>query len=171
MRLHPNSPRFRQLLDLASFYLDFPIDDHTGEPLKEDDVLGRHYEKVTQLQRLFFRHWPQLKDLALSNCAAVDKRDALRRELGALADDELARLVCRQLRLASESDPWAARREFLEEVVVSAYERRRGQRAAINAMPLYPSEAVLWDEAQCGLLGWGGSVDGVSPVSHVGMRV
>jgi hypothetical protein len=46
MRLHPNSPRFRQLLDLASFYLDFPIDDHTGEPLKEDDVLGRHYEKV-----------------------------------------------------------------------------------------------------------------------------
>jgi hypothetical protein len=108
---------------------------------------------VTQLQRLFFRHWPQLKDLALSNCAAVDKRDALRRELGALADDELARLVCRQLRLASESDPWAARREFLEEVVVSAYERRRGQRAAINAMPLYPSEAVLWDEAQ---VGWGG---------------
>ncbi|KAI8476245.1 MAG: hypothetical protein J3K34DRAFT_511964 [Monoraphidium minutum] len=136
------------LLDLATFYLDFPIDDHSGEPLREDDVLARHYDKVTQLQRLFFRHWPELRDLALSNCAATDGRDALRRGLGELDDAALARLVCGQLRLAREDDAWAGRRDFLEEVVVAAYERRRSQRAAINAMPLYPSEAVLWDEAQ-----------------------
>ena len=38
--------RFRQLLDLLAFYLDFPIDDHTGEALKEDEVTSQHYEKV-----------------------------------------------------------------------------------------------------------------------------
>jgi hypothetical protein len=37
---------FRQLLDLVAFYLEFPIDDHTGEALSEDDVTSRHYEKV-----------------------------------------------------------------------------------------------------------------------------
>jgi hypothetical protein len=38
--------RFRQLLDLLAFYVDFPIDDHTGEALTEDEVTSHHYEKV-----------------------------------------------------------------------------------------------------------------------------
>lgn len=33
-------------------------------------------------------------------------------------------------------------------VVVSAYQRRASQRAAINAMPLYPTEGLLWDTNQ-----------------------
>jgi hypothetical protein len=69
---------------------------------------------VTQLQRLLFRHWPQLQDLALANCGTVERRDELRRGLGALSDDELSRLAVTQLRLADAADPWAARREFLE---------------------------------------------------------
>ena len=31
-------------------------------------------------------------------------------------------------------------------MVVSAFEKRRSQRQAINEMPLYPNEDVLWDE-------------------------
>ena len=34
-----------------------------------------HYEKVCQLQRLMYKHWPQLKELALSNCGTVEKRE------------------------------------------------------------------------------------------------
>ena len=34
------------------------------------------------------------------------------------------------------------------EVVVSKYERRRSQTETVNAMPLYPTEAILWDENQ-----------------------
>jgi intron-binding protein aquarius len=45
-------------------------------------------------------------------------------------------------------DPWAADRGFLTEVFVSTYQRRRSQREALNALPLYPSEALLWDEGQ-----------------------
>ncbi len=37
---------FRQLVDMLAFYMAFPIDDHTGEPLAEDDVIANQYEKV-----------------------------------------------------------------------------------------------------------------------------
>lgn len=57
-----------QLVDLLRFYLSFPIDDHTGESLGEEEVTAAHYERVQQLQRLFFKHVPKLRELALSNC-------------------------------------------------------------------------------------------------------
>ena len=57
-----------QLVDLLRFYLSFPIHDHTGDPLSEDEVTASHYERVQQLQRLFFKHVPKLRELALANC-------------------------------------------------------------------------------------------------------
>ncbi|GJP44192.1 hypothetical protein CLOM_g3581, partial [Closterium sp. NIES-68] len=38
-------------------------------------------------------------------------------------------------------------RPFLEEVVVTFFEKRRSQQAALNALPLYPNEDVMWDES------------------------
>ena len=54
------------LTDLLRFYLAFPIHDHTGDPLAQEDVTAAHYERVQQLQRLFFKHVPKLKELALA---------------------------------------------------------------------------------------------------------
>ena len=51
-------------------------------------------------------------------------------------------------RLVSESDGWSARKDFLQEVLLYGYERRRFQTETINAMPLYPTETILWDENQ-----------------------
>jgi len=56
-------------VDLLRFYLSFPIHDHTGDPLSEEDVTAAHYDRVQQLQRLFFKHVPKLQELALANCA------------------------------------------------------------------------------------------------------
>ena len=47
---------FRQLVDLFAFYMAFPIDDHTGDELGEEAVARAHYERVQQLQLLFYRH-------------------------------------------------------------------------------------------------------------------
>ena len=44
-------------------------------------MTAAHYERVQQLQRLFFRHVPRLRELALANCGTVEKREVLRREL------------------------------------------------------------------------------------------
>jgi hypothetical protein len=62
---------------------------------------------VCQFQRLLFKYWPQLRDLALSNCAAACAPEGLKRALAGLQDEELQQLVCRQLRLTGEDDPWA----------------------------------------------------------------
>lgn len=37
--------------------------------------------QVCTFQRLAFKHWPQLRDLALSNCGQVEKRETLKRAL------------------------------------------------------------------------------------------
>lgn len=48
----------------------------------------------------------------------------------------------------AEDDPWAEDVDFLVEVVVSKYERQKSQTEVVNAMPLYPTEAILWDDNQ-----------------------
>lgn len=88
-------------MDLFSFYMAFPIDDHTGDELSEEAVSRAQYEKVQQLQLLFFKHQPKLEELALANCGTVEKREVLSSHLQALDPAELKTLVCNQLRCES----------------------------------------------------------------------
>lgn len=73
----------------------------------DDDITSAHYDKLCQLQRLAFQHWPPLREMALASCGAIDKRGALKQHLAALSEDQLRVLVTRQLRLVGEDDPWA----------------------------------------------------------------
>ena len=52
-----------------------------------------------------------------------------------------------QLKLVSRNDPWADSKDFLTEVVVSSFEKQQSQKEAINALPLYPNEQIMWDES------------------------
>ncbi len=81
-------------------------------------------------------------------------RTSPRRALSSLTPEQLQLVACRQLRLVSEADPWAADPTFLMELLVATYERRRSQREVVNEMPLYPTEGLLWDESQVGRV-WG----------------
>ncbi len=56
---------------LLSFYLDFPVNDHTGEALSEDNITSAHYQRVCQLQRLLFKHWPQVCHCAHLACTVL----------------------------------------------------------------------------------------------------
>ena len=143
---NPRGRLFSQLVDLFRFYQGFEINDHTGTQLTDDEFASAHYDRLQQLQRLAFKHIPALRELALSSCGSIEKRQALTRHLQALTTADLSRLATQQLRLVSPDDPWASDPRFLMEVVVSAFEKRRSQRQAIAEMPLYPNEEVLWDE-------------------------
>ncbi|BDA47113.1 probable NFX1-type zinc finger-containing protein 1 at C-terminar half [Coccomyxa sp. Obi] len=149
---HPEGQLFRQLTDLFQFYQYFPIDDQGGDPLSDAAVVAAHQERVTQFQRLLFKHHladhPELRGLVLGTCSTVQKRSVLQPALLALPHERLRHLVTRQLRLVAEDDPMAADPEFLAEVVVSRYERQKSQTEVVNAMPLYPTEAILWDDNQ-----------------------
>jgi len=72
--------------------------------------------QVCQLQRLLFKHWPSLHDLALSNCGTVEKREVLRKHIAGLSLSDLQKLLVTQLRLVAADDPWAQRKPFLLEV-------------------------------------------------------
>lgn len=85
-------------MDLFQFYQYFPIDDHTGEPMTDAATVAAHYERLTQFQRLLFKHHPALRELALSNCGTVQKRSVLKPALERLPQEELTKLVVKQLR-------------------------------------------------------------------------
>ena len=80
---------------------------------------------------------------ATSHAVPPDIANACNVSMACMLKDGLT--VCR---LVAEDDPWANRIEFLMEVMVSTYERRRFQTEVINELPLYPTEAILWDENQ-----------------------
>lgn len=98
--ISPPGRLFVQLVDLLEFYLDFPINDHSGDALNEEDVTADHYERLQQVQRLLFKHWPQLHEVALMNCATLQAPATLRKWFGALPADDLKQLVTKQLRYA-----------------------------------------------------------------------
>lgn len=120
-----------------------------GEPLTEDQVVSIHYEKLTQLQRLAFKFWnPKLSDLAYMHCGEVQKPNTLMKLLSQLSSEDLQTLVTLQLKMIDPGDRNSSNAEFLKEVLVAKYQKRRLQREAVNAMPLYPTEAILWDKHQ-----------------------
>ncbi|KAL5101583.1 hypothetical protein RYX36_005910, partial [Vicia faba] len=51
------------------------------------------------------------------------------------------------LKLVSKEDPWTERVDFLIEIMVSFFEKQQSQKEAINALPLYSNEQIMWDES------------------------
>lgn len=49
-------------------------------------------------------------------------------------------------RLVPDDPQWCSDPTFLLEVLVAALQKRRFQREVVNAMPLYPTEQLLFDE-------------------------
>ncbi|KAJ3709379.1 hypothetical protein LUZ61_013084 [Rhynchospora tenuis] len=144
---HEKGRLFAQLVDLLQFYEGFEIDDHFGTQLSDDDVLLAHYSRLYAFQLLAFKQVPKLRDFSLCNIGAIHKRADLTKKLLVLSDEELRELVCKRLKLISEDDPCSPRRDFLMEIMVSFFEKRQSQKEAINALPLYPNEQIMWDES------------------------
>lgn len=144
---HEKGKLFAQLVDLLQFYEGFEINDHVGTQLTDDEVVQSHYERLQSFQLLAFKKVPKLRELALANIGAIHKRNDLTKKLSVLTKDELRDLVCHKLKLVSKEDPWSDRVDFLVEVMVSYFGKQQSQKEAINALPLYPNEQIMWDES------------------------
>ncbi|KAF3577400.1 hypothetical protein DY000_02035589, partial [Brassica cretica] len=144
---HEKGKLFAQLVDLLQFYEKFEIKDHDGTQLTDDEALQFHYDRFMAFQLLVFKKIPKLRDVSLANIGSVHKSSDLRRRLSALSLEDLRDVVCSKLKLVSRHDPWADSKDFLTEVVVSSFEKQQSQKEAINALPLYPNEQIMWDES------------------------
>ncbi|KAK4372375.1 hypothetical protein RND71_007759 [Anisodus tanguticus] len=144
---HEKGKLFAQLVDLLQFYEGFEIDDHLGRQMTDDEVLQAHYDRFQSFQLLAFKKIPKLRELAMANVGAINRRADLSKKLSVLTPEELKDLVCLKLKLISVDDPCSDRVDFLIEVMVSFFERQQSQKEAINALPLYPNEQIMWDES------------------------
>uniref|UniRef100_A0A1A9X2R8 RNA helicase aquarius n=1 Tax=Glossina brevipalpis TaxID=37001 RepID=A0A1A9X2R8_9MUSC len=146
----PEGKLFGQLLDMLKFYSRFEINDVTGDSLTDHDMTQLHYKKITSLQRAAFAKFPDLKLFALSNVASVDTREALERHFGNLNEDALKQIASFLNLVPEDIKPpfqWhRLDRRFLKELLITRHERRCSQLDALNEMPLYPTELVIWDE-------------------------
>lgn len=136
---------------MLKFYARFEISDETGDPLTDHDMTQIHYSKITSLQKAAFAKFPDLRNFSLANVASVDTRDALLKHFGNLNKEKL-RAIATYLNLvpSTEEEKEAAwcrlDEQFLRELLVSRHERRASQLEALNEMPLYPTEDIIWDE-------------------------
>lgn len=191
---------FGQLLDMASFFMGFEIDDQTGKALSDRDVEAVHYSRVAALQALCYKFFAkesrEMREFALGATGVVSQPETLKSYLNALTDEQLMKLAT-NLRLlptsghyqvtqkgassattssakkqksddgsaaAASSTPSTSdsnivsptavtpfvpqpkpSRRYVLEVILDAHARRRSQLRAINGLPLYPSEQLLWD--------------------------
>ena len=143
-----NSGLFRDLFVLFRHFLRFPVDDNSGVQKTQVQTYEEHCANLTRLQRVALKHFKQkLTILALSNFAAIDRRDDLETHLTSLIDTELAEL-CSLLGFRTKYPPAAKQsvsRELLLEVLVSVHERRKTFREAVRDLSILPTEAALYE--------------------------
>ncbi|XP_041357905.1 RNA helicase aquarius-like [Gigantopelta aegis] len=139
---------FGELLDILQVYAGFEINEQTGEALTVHERLDLHYDRVIRLQKVVFKHFPDLQKFAISNVASVDTREALMKTFKPLSNFDLHRLLaflnCLPLLEEGQKDVFDS--EFMLELLISKHERKPSQLEAMNELPLYPTEDIIWDE-------------------------
>src|SRR5436190_6618636 len=84
---------FRDFCTLLRHFVNFAIDDHTGQHRSPQTVHEIHCQALAQLQRMAIEHFKdKLTILALSNYGSIEQRSELENHLSSLDESELERL-------------------------------------------------------------------------------
>lgn len=142
---------FAQLLDRVKMYNKFEIDEQTGEARDEHARLEIHYAHLKSLQKGVFKYFrDDLFTFALTNIASIDKRDELLRQLDGLSVERLYALAEHlhlvPFRSKNADDKLPFDDQMLLEIIIKHMELSPSQIDELNAMPLYPTEAIIWDD-------------------------
>ena len=141
----PKHQNLMRLAEIAQQYMDVGVDGQTGAPLGDEELQARNYDALQQAQRLAFRCWPELHGFAHASCGALAQPGALLKHFEALSDEDLLEFCSQQLRLASPDVAAAGGRSLTEAVLASAFRAPASRRQRISALPLYPTESMMWD--------------------------
>jgi intron-binding protein aquarius len=138
----------RDLYALLKHYTYFSIDDHTGVQHSRAEAYEQHCGRLATLQRVSLKHFKdKLTILALSNYGSIDKREELEGHLQGLSDAELKEL-CHLLELRTEFPASATvvpDRQFLTEVLVSMFEKRKTFQESARELSILPTEHTLFE--------------------------
>ena len=144
------SAAFRDLYFLLRHFINFPIDDHSGQPRSPQEVHDIHDHQLAQLQRVAIQHFKEkLTLLALSNYGALQQRSELESHLAALNEDEIRRL-CALLNLRTtypNQTNVTVDRSFFLELILSTFEKRPVFQEAASDLTILPTEQSLYEPA------------------------
>ena len=139
---------FRDLFVLLRHFVNFSIDDNTGNQFTQAQSDELQCATLARLQRTALKHFqPQLTILALSNYGAISSRSELESHLNQLTDQDLKRL-CISLNFRT-SYPNAAKipfsRQLSLEILLSAHEKKRTFREILKGQSILPTETTLYE--------------------------
>ncbi|KAI0166061.1 hypothetical protein GGR57DRAFT_4270 [Xylariaceae sp. FL1272] len=135
---------------LLSHYAHFSIDDQTGSQHSRTESYEKHCAQLGKLQRVALRHFKdKLTVLALSNYGSIDKRGELENLLEPLTDGELIKLAgLLHLRTEyPESVAITVDRQFLMEMLLFTFEKRKTFQETARDMSILPTEQSLFDQS------------------------
>lgn len=145
-----DSELLRDLYSMLAHYTHFTVDDQTGVQHGRTEAYDQHCARLAKLQRTALRHFKdKLTVLALSNYASIDKRDELAALLEPLTSEELKQLVdLLDLRTSyPETSKLVVDRKFLEEVLLSTFEKRDTFQETAHSLSVLPDEEALFDNS------------------------
>lgn len=137
----------RDFVTLFQHFAQFPINDHTGEQYKADELHLQHCSRLARLQRIALKDFKdKLMVLALSNYGSIEKREELEGQLKTLTDHELASLVgSLGLRFNYPSSHLIISRGLLLDIIILHHERRETYQESISKSSTLPRDTDLYD--------------------------
>ncbi|KAJ5128522.1 CWF11 family [Penicillium atrosanguineum] len=146
----PDNALFRDLYSLLKHFMDFAIDDYSGEALSPQAVYDLHNQELARLQRTAMKSFKdKLMILALSNLGSIEQRSELESQLSSLDESELQTL-CSELGFRTsypKSSNVKPNRQFWMEVLLTFYERRLSFQDTAAKLNIVPTEDSLYDSA------------------------
>jgi intron-binding protein aquarius len=146
----PENALLRDFHGLLEHFVEFAIDDYTGEALSPQGVYDLHCQRLSQLQRTSMKFFKdKLMILALSNMGSIEKRTDLEGQLSSLDESELESL-CAHLGFRTsypKSSNITLDRQFYLEVLASFYERKVPFQEAVEKLSPLPTLEHLYDPA------------------------
>ncbi|KAF1743708.1 LOW QUALITY PROTEIN: hypothetical protein MXB_1243, partial [Myxobolus squamalis] len=135
---------FRELWEILKFYSKIEIDDLKGVELNHNQLLQRHYDELTRLQKIAFLEFKnEMSDFFLAPVYRIDSRDSLIKYFSNLSDPNL-HLFAHHCNIVNHVPGKKLSRDFLIELLTFKYEKTCTLLNTINKLPLYPDEQLLW---------------------------
>ncbi|KAJ5580048.1 uncharacterized protein N7459_006033 [Penicillium hispanicum] len=146
----PENALFRDFYKLLKHFIDFAIDDHSGEALSPEAVYDLHCQELMRLQRAAMKSFKdKLMILALSNLGSIEQRSELEGQLSSLDEAELQSL-CSQLGFRTnypKASNIVPSRPLYLEILSSFYARKLPFQEVAAQLNILPTEDSLYEPA------------------------
>ena len=130
---------------MLKFYINFEINEETGEPITQITLLKEHYDNINSLQSIAFQLFPdKLSKIYLKNISLIDNQQNIISMLDLLNEEEIYTFGKRLNLLRLPQKEYS--KELIYQVFISHFERRQLVIERINNLPLFPTEKLIWDK-------------------------